>query len=133
MTAQRDGRGQVAVGDELDARARGPDLGNQLLVTRPIEADDRQVRDLAPESVSDASQVLGYGLPDIDVARGNRTDAQLVEIRVGRVEKAALLGRGQHGDRVGQAHGDEIGALERIDSDVDLRLAGHRRCPRARR
>ena len=43
----------------------------------------------------------------------------------GRVEQAALLGRGEHRDGVGLADGDQVRALERIDRDVDLRLAGH--------
>jgi len=36
------------------------------------------------------------------------------------VHEAALLGRGQHRDRVRWARRHEVRALERIDGDVDL-------------
>ena len=48
-------------------------------------------------------------------------DAQLLHVGVGRVGQAARLGGGEDGDRPGLAVGDEVGALERIDRDVDPR------------
>ena len=46
-------------------------------------------------------------------------DDQLLHVDVGGVEQAALLGGGQHRDRVGRARGAEVRALEGIDRDVD--------------
>ena len=47
-------------------------------------------------------------------------DDELVHVDVGRVQQAAALGRGEHRDGVGLAGGAEVGALERIDGDVDF-------------
>ena len=48
----------VAVADELDPGARGADLGDQLGVARPVEDDDRDVGDLAPQRLGDPVAVL---------------------------------------------------------------------------
>ena len=60
--------------------------------------------------------------PDVDLARRDRPDAQLLEVRVGGMGQAAGLRRGKDGDRAGLAVGHEVRALQRIDGDVD---AGH--------
>ena len=52
-------------------------------------------------------------------------DRELVHIDVGRVEQAALLGDGEHGERVGAGLGGDRRAFERIERDVDRRA----RCP----
>ena len=61
----------------------------------------------------------------------------LLHVDVGRVEQAAALGGGEHRDGVRRAGGAEVGALERIDGDVDagaVRAAlAARRPPRRRR
>ena len=46
---RRDAGRQVAVADQPDARAGGADVGDQLLVARPVEHDDDQVVDVAVE------------------------------------------------------------------------------------
>src|SRR6185503_599309 len=43
--------GEVAVGNELDARARAPDLGDEVGVARPVEDDHGDVLGFAPEGV----------------------------------------------------------------------------------
>jgi hypothetical protein len=117
----RDRGGEVAVGDQLDPGAGLPDLGDQRLVPRPVEDHDRDVVDPAAERLGDPADVVCRTLPDVDFAAGDdRPDAQLVEVRVRGVGQAALLGRGEDGDCVPLAVGDEVGALERIDRDVDL-------------
>ena len=65
-------------------------------------------------------EVLGRALADVDLAGHDRPDAELLEVGVGGVGQAALLGRGEDGDRVRLAVGDEVRALERVDGDVDL-------------
>ena len=59
-----------------------------------------------------------------------RADDELLHVEVGRVQQAAVLRRGEHGDGVGRAGRAEVGAFERIDGDVDLvELARLCRCP----
>ena len=56
------------------------------------------------------------------VAR-RRSDDDLVHVDVGSVQEPATLGGGQHGDRrPDRTGGAEVGALERIDGDVDCRV-----------
>src|SRR5216684_8910434 len=53
-----DGRRDVAVADELDARPGGADLRNELFVPRPVEDDDREIVDVEALAVGDGAQVL---------------------------------------------------------------------------
>ena len=63
--------------------------------------------------------VLGGRLADVDLAGGDRSDADLLHVRVRGVDEAARFGRGEDGDRPRLAVGDEVRALERVDRDVD--------------
>ena len=62
---------------------------------------------------------------EVDRALRRRPDDDLLHVAVGRVQEAALVGGGEHGDRVRLAGRAEVGALERIDGDVDLGIVGH--------
>ena len=53
-----DRRGHVAVLDQLDARAGGADLLDQVVVARPVEDDRRDVVDHAAERVGDRADVV---------------------------------------------------------------------------
>ena len=53
-------------------------------------------------------------------------DRELVHIDVGRVEQVALLGDGEHGQRVGAGLGGDRRALQRIERDVDARAGALR-------
>jgi hypothetical protein len=112
---------QVAVADELDPGAGGPDLGDERIVTRPLEDDDRDVAHPAAERIGDPAQVLGRPIADVDLARRHRPDAQLFHVRVRGVGQPARLGRRKHGDRAGLAVGDQVRSLERVDRDVHAR------------
>jgi hypothetical protein len=116
-----DGGRQVAVGDELDPRPDIAKVGDELLVSGSVEDDDRDVVRTPSQRCRDPLDVLLGRKPNVDVAGGDRPDAQLLEIRVRGVNKTALLGGGEHRDRVGQAESHEVRALEWIDRDVDLR------------
>ena len=86
-----DGGRQIAVADQLDARASGADVGDQLRVPRPIEHRDDQVVDVAGQRPRDGLQVVGDRRIEIDhVARGRRDD-QLLHVEVGRVQQSAAL------------------------------------------
>ena len=125
----RDRGRQVAVADQLDPRARRADLVDQLLVARALEDHDRDVVDAPAERLGDPAEVLARALADVDLARGDRPDAQLLHVRVGRVDEPAGLRRGEDGDRAGLAVGDEVRALERVDRDVDRLDVGVRFVP----
>ena len=58
---------------------------------------------------------------EVDQARlVARPDGDLRHVDVGRVEQAALLGDGDHRQRVGQVLGGDRRAFERVERDVDL-------------
>ena len=56
---RRDAGRQIAVANQPDARAGRADVGDELLVARPVEHDDDEVVDLAAEAVGDRLQVVG--------------------------------------------------------------------------
>ena len=58
---------------------------------------------------------------DIDLARRDRPDAQLLEVRVGGMGQAAGFRGGEDRDRARLAVGHEVRALQRIDRDVHPR------------
>ena len=61
-------------------------------------------------------------LVEVDRAFGiARADRDLVHVDVGRVEQAALLGDGQHRERIGPGLGGDGRAFERVERDVDRR------------
>ena len=93
----------------------------------PVEhADDDLVRRDALGR-GDRADILGRALGEVDHAvRIAGADRELVHIDVGGVEQAALLGDGEHGQRVGAGLGGDRGALERIERDVDARAGALR-------
>jgi hypothetical protein len=117
-----DAGGEVAVGDQLDARSRLADLGDEVLMAVAVEHHDGQLVDVALEGVGDLVEVLLDGGIEIDMLAGGRSDHDLVHVDVGGVEQAALFRGGQNGDGAGGAGGAEVGPLQRIDGDVDLRI-----------
>ena len=84
---------------------------------------DRDVRHPAVEHVGQDLEVALGRPPEIDLAGRLRRDDQLLHVNVRRVENPAALGDRENGDRVGLALGDEVGALHRIDGDVDVEPA----------
>ena len=91
---------------------------------RPLEDDDGDVACVPAQRARDGAHVVRGALADIHVPCDGRTDAQLVEVGVGGVEQPALLRGGEHGDGVRLALGDEVGALQRVDRDVDDHVVG---------
>ena len=117
-----DAGGQVAVADQPDARPGGADVGDQLLVPLAIEHDDDEVLDVTAEAPGDRLQVRLHRRVEVDDVARRRSDDDLVHVAVGRVQQTALVRRRQHGDGARRTRGAEIGALERIDRDVDLEV-----------
>jgi hypothetical protein len=115
-----DAGGEVSVGDQLDARARFPDLGDEVVMPFAVEDDDGQLVDVALKGLGDLVEVFMHGVGEAhEVGRG-RTDDDLVHVDVGCVGEAAFLRGCQDGDGVRGAGGAEVRSFERIDGDVDL-------------
>src|SRR5262249_61838406 len=68
----RDRRGDVAVLDQLDAGAGGPELLDEAGVPRPVEDDRRYVVRPPPERRGDCLDVLGDRPAEVDAAAGAR-------------------------------------------------------------
>ena len=54
----RDAGREVAVGDQLDARAGLADLGDEIVMALAVEHDDGQLVDVALEGLGDLAEVL---------------------------------------------------------------------------
>ena len=121
---RRDRGGDVAVADQVDARARLAQLADQLVVAVALEHDDGHLGDVEPLRLRDRADVLGRARVDVDRVRRLRPDRDLVHVeRRAGVEHRAALGDGDHGDRVRLAERGQPRALERVDGDVDRRAA----------
>ena len=115
---RRDARREVAIRDQANARARLADIGDQLLVARPVEDHDHQVVHPALQPPRDGLQILLDRRIQIHRAFGGRADDDLLHVAVRRVQQPARLGGRQHRDGPGAAGGAEIGSLQRIDRDI---------------
>src|SRR5579875_3151116 len=116
----RDRRVDVAVGDELDPSPGAANLGDQVLVPRPVEDHDGYVVDRSLEGVGDGLEVVLDRSIQVDERRGFRPDRQLAHIGIRGMKETASLGDRHHGDRVGETVGDQIRPLDGVDGDVDL-------------
>ncbi len=116
-----DRRGDVAVADQVDARACLAKLPDQLVVAFALEHDDTDVGRPAAFRLRDGLNVLGRRGVDVDHADGvcSRGDLLHVDGCAG-VEHRAALGDGDHRDRVRLSERRQARALERVDGHVDL-------------
>ena len=119
-TGHADAGGQVAVRDELDAGAGGADVGDQLLVARPVQDHDGDVPRPATQPLGDRPDGGLDGVVDRNVSDHLRSHDQLAHVGVRRVQQATRLCRSQHGRGVRAARGDQVRPLQRVDRDVDL-------------
>ena len=97
----RDRGRHVAVGDELDPGAGRADLGDQVLVARAVEDDDRDVADPrggAPRRSGGTFSAGGRRMSTQPAATG--PTASFSRYVSGALRQPAPLGRGEHGDRV---------------------------------
>src|SRR6185503_20584460 len=108
-----DDTGDVAVGDELDARAGFTHRGYEFGVARPVENEGGDFRYAFALSLGQCVDGVSGWRVEVDDAVGIAgTDGDLVHVHVGRIEQAAALGNGKHGERVGHALGADGGALQ---------------------
>ena len=116
-----DHAGDIAVGDQRDARAGRAQGVDDVLVARTVEHADGHVFDLALGGLGERLDVVGGRRVEADQAfREARADGDLVHIRVRRVEQAAARGDREHGERVGHGLGGQRRAFQRVERDVDL-------------
>ena len=117
----RDRGRDVAVADEVHARAGLAQLGDQVVVAVALEDDDGEVVDGAVLRLGDALEVLGRRRVDVDRVGRLGPDGDLVHVqRRAREEHRPALGDGDDGDRVRHPERREPRPLERVDGDVDL-------------
>jgi hypothetical protein len=116
-----DRRRDVAVADEVDARAGLADLGNEFVMAVALEDDDGEVVDVDLLRLCDAPEVLRRGRVDVDRVGRLGPDGDLVHVQGGtREEHRPPLGDGDDRDRIRHPERRQPRSLERIHGDVHL-------------
>ena len=90
---------------------------------RAVEHDHHQIPDVPAERARDRAEIVLDRRVQIYRMLRRGTDDELLHVEIGRVQQAAPLGRGQHGNRVRRARRAQVRPLERIDRDVNCRIA----------
>ena len=101
MTAAAMSGRKIAVPNEPNARAGGPDIGDQLLMARTVEYDDDEVFDVAVQTFGDVLQVLGDRRVEFHGVLAGGADHDFFHVAVGSVQQSAAFGSRQHGDGAG--------------------------------
>ncbi len=118
-----DRRGHVAVLDELDARAGGADLLDQVVVARAVKHDRRDVPRTAAVGIRDRHDVLRDRLSQVDAAARDRPHRHLAHVHLRQARKGSGLSGGDHGHRAVVAPRDHRTAFERVYRQIDLEAA----------
>jgi len=117
-----DGAGHVAVGDQADAGAGGPHLGNQPIMTGSVEDHRCQIADGAPHGVGEGIEVLGGGAADVAGSLAPGADRQLFHVDAwSGIEHRPAFGHGDDRQRPAPAEGGQGRAVDRVDGYVGLR------------
>ncbi len=91
-----------------------------MLSAPPIPAVKAARVDLSTQAAGNRAQVLAHRRIEVNQVLRHRPHDQFLHVEVGGVQQPALLGGRQHGNGVGRAGRTQVGALERIDGNVDL-------------
>src|SRR5204862_2831645 len=83
----RDAGGEIAVADQLDARARFTNLRDQIVMAFAVPNDDRELVRAALKCLRDLIEILLHRLSTADELPGGWADDDLVHVDVGRVEQ----------------------------------------------
>ena len=102
----------------LILRSRLANVGNQLLVPRPVEHDDDQVFDVAVHAFGNVLQIVDHRRVEVHRAFAGRADHDFFHVAVRRIQQSAAFGSGQHGDGARRARGAQVRAFQGIDGDV---------------
>ena len=86
-----------------------------------IEDAHCQIFDVPTKPAGNVLQVIFHWRINIDDAAARWPNYNLVHVDIGGIEQAVAFGSRQDGDRIVGSQGTEIGALQRIDSNVYFR------------
>ena len=101
-----------------------PDFLDQFCVPRPVQHASRDLAHGNALRFREPVEVFGNrAIQAHDARLVAGADGDLLHIHVGCVQKAALLGDGQHRQRARQRLRAQADTFERIDGDVDLGAA----------
>src|SRR5215203_4767173 len=126
-----DGRGEVALGSDLDARSRPADLPYEALVPVAVEDGHGYLRRPAAERPGDVLHVLLYARVYVDAALRPRAHYQLAHVHIRRPEHAPPRGRRDGGDGSLLPLDEQLQALDGLDGEVGFGPAGAERVARA--
>ena len=93
-------------------------------MTLTVEGHDANVTRLAVEDVHGLFNVVGHATVERHVVRKGGASSEFVHVAVGSVEQGPTGGCCQHGDGIWKVVGAVVGALKRVNGDVDLWRAG---------
>src|SRR5438094_920020 len=127
--ASRDGchhsAGEVALLQDPDPGSRRGHVGDQLPVARPLEDGHGQILDAYVPSEGDPAQVVRDRVVEVDRTAGTRTGDELLHLRGRRqAGKTARVHRDEQRDGVDVTARHLARALHRVDTEVDLAVAG---------
>src|SRR6267143_2274185 len=126
----RNSRREVAVADQPDARPRRANIRDNLFVPRPVQNHHHEILNISLQPLCDRLQVVGHRSIQVDRPLARRPHHQLFHVQVRRMQQAAAVAGGQHGDSVCGSGRAEVGSFQRIHGDVHLRKQGLRRVRR---
>src|ERR1035441_8876064 len=113
-------RREIAVANQLDARARLPDLGDEFFVPRTFEHHYHQVLHAAMHPPRDIFQVNGHRSVQFHRILARGPDYDFFHIAVGSVQQPTFFRSRQHRNRSWRSGGAEVRAFQRIDREIDL-------------
>src|SRR6516162_4895376 len=119
-----DSGSEVPVGNEPDASTSLADIRNQFFVARAFKDNNYQIVNFTVERFGDIPQVIADWGIQIDRALAGRTDHDFLQIAIRSVKQAVPLAGCQHRNRSWRTGRTQVGALERIDRNIDLRIGG---------
>ena len=117
-----DDPGDVAVGNNADAGARGAHVFDDLGVARAIEDAGNDITRRAAQGLRKGVDIVGRTVVEIDKApRQAGAHGDLVHVNVGGVQEAAFFGDGKDRQRTRTAGRGDGRAFKRVERNVDLR------------
>ena len=122
---RRDHPVHVAIADQHDPSAGFPALGDQVLVTVTVQDARDKVGDFALLCFCQIAKIGGDRIVQADDS-GRQTSAHrdLVHVDIGCVQKVAMFGQCDRGQRIRASLGGQRRALQWIDRDVHAGTAG---------
>src|SRR5258708_12644349 len=83
---------EIAVTDQTDAGAGGPNVGNQFFVARPVKHDHNQVFHVAIQTFGNILQIVGNGSVEPDRVLARRPAPAFFHVAVWTVPHTTAFG-----------------------------------------